>query len=77
MTCAGCAAPDGGLYFAGCRDCSLRDIARGPAFFESVRAFKLSDAYKVQLRALGGSVDDVHAEVKAMAKALHMGAIRA
>jgi hypothetical protein len=76
MTCPGCAFPQSGLYIAGCRACTLRDIASGPAFFQSVRASRLSDAYKVQLRALG-SVDDAHAEVKAMAKTLFTGATRA
>ena len=76
MNCAGCAHPEGGTYTLGCRACTLRDIARGPAFFLSVRACRLSDVYKAQLRALG-SVEDVHAEVKAAAKKLFTGATRA
>jgi hypothetical protein len=76
MSCTGCANPEGGIYITGCRACTLRDIARGPEFFASLRACKLTPAYKVQLLALG-SVDDAHAEVKAMAKTLFTGATRA
>lgn len=72
MTCAGCASPNGGLAIAGCRQCLLRDIARGPEFFASMRAGKLTAAYAARLQGLG-DIEAVHAEVKAVAKTLTMG----
>jgi len=77
MTCQGCANPEGGIYTIGCRACTLRDIARGPEFFASLRACKLTPAYMARLQLLGSVVEDVHAEVKAMAKTLFTGATRA
>ena len=76
MTCQACANPSGGLLIAGCRDCTLRDIARGPGFFASMRACKLTPAYMAQLQTLG-EVEAVHAEVKEVAKTLFVGAARA
>jgi len=77
MSCTGCASPWGGLYITGCRACTLRDIANGPEFFASLRACKLTPAYMARLQTLGAVVEDVHAEVKAVAKTLFMGATRA
>ena len=77
MTCPGCANPNGGLLISSCRDCTLRDIARGPEFFASMRAAKLTPAYMARLQALGGNIEDVHAEVKAVAKTLVMGSVNA
>ena len=65
MTCAGCLNPTGGLYVTGCRQCSLRDISRGPEHFASMRAKVLTPAYMARLQALG-PIADVHAEVKAL-----------
>lgn len=76
MTCAGCANPNGGLYVAGCRVCQLRDIARGPEFYASMRACKLTPAYMARLQSLG-EVEAVHAEVKAVEKTLVVGSIPA
>lgn len=76
MTCAGCANPDGGLVMAGCRACTLREIAKGPEFFASMRAGKLTPAYAALLIDLG-TVEAVHAEIKAIAKTLTKGSIRA
>ena len=74
--CQGCANPEGGLYALGCRSCTLREIVRGPEFFASLRACKLTPAYMARLQLLG-SVEDVHEEVKAMAKTLFTGATQA
>lgn len=73
MTCPACADPSGLLVQTGCRACSIREIARGPLFFESLRANKLSDGYKAALRTLG-DVAEVHAEVRAAAKQYATGA---
>lgn len=76
MTCEGCANPNGGIAIVGCRQCALREIARGPAFFASARAGKITPAYAAQLQVLG-AVEEVHQEVKAMAKTLTMGSVQA
>ena len=76
MTCTACANPNGGLLIAGCRSCALRDIARGPEFFASMSAGKLTPAYAARLQALG-EVEATHAEVKALAKTLLMGSVNA
>lgn len=65
--CEGCRAPASGLYRANCRGCTLRSLAAGPLFFESMRLGKLSPAYRDALRALG-EPGTVHLEVKAAAK---------
>jgi len=65
MSCAGCLNPSGGVYVTGCRKCALRDIARGPEHFASMRAKVLTPAYMARLQALG-PVAQVHAEVKAL-----------
>ncbi len=72
--CPGCANPAGGIAVTSCRACRLREIARGPAFFASMRAGKLTPAYVEQLAGLGGTIEQAHAEVKAAAKTLSMGA---
>ena len=59
-----------------CRACALRDIARGPHFFASLRAGRITPEYAAQLRPLG-DIEATHAEVKAVAKALHTGAVAA
>lgn len=73
--CEGCLNPDGGLYMAGCRQCSIRRLARGPEFYASVAAQRIVPAYLETLRALFG--DDWkagHEEVKAEAKRYRTGA---
>jgi hypothetical protein len=77
MNCSGCESQAGCVYVAGCRHCALRSIARGPEFFASLRACKLTPAYMARLQLLGSVVEDVHAEVKAAAKTLFTGATRA
>lgn len=67
--CAACQSPASGQYTAGCRACALRNVARGPAFFESQRTGTLTPAYRKQLQALGDAAA-VHKEVKAVAAAL-------
>jgi len=74
--CPGCANPSGGLVIQTCRACKLRDLARGPEFFESMRRQKLTPAYVEQLRALGDPAA-VHVEVRAAAKQYDMGSVRA
>ena len=64
--CEGCARPQRGLFIAGCRGCALRSLAAGPMFFESMRAGKLSPAYRDALRELGEPAT-VHLEVKEFA----------
>jgi len=77
MICDGCASPYGGIFIAGCRPCTLRDLATGPLFFASLRAGKLTPEYRAALAPLGEDVAAVHAEVRAMAKTLKMGSINA
>lgn len=69
--CQACANPEGGLYLTDCRACMLRLIARGPAFWESERAAKLTPAYRRQLAGLGVPAA-VHQEVKKTAEGLRM-----
>ena len=73
VTCKACADPRGNSTQAGCRACAIRELARGPLFFASMRAGKLTDEYKAACRALG-DVADVHAEVRAAAKGWLTGA---
>jgi hypothetical protein len=73
MSCDGCAVPTGGLYIAGCRQCSLRKIINSPEFFASLRAGKVTPAYAALL-CVHGEVAAVHAEVRALAKSIHLGA---
>ena len=74
--CEYCAEPSRGLFRAGCRQCALRDLAAGPLFWASMRAGKLTPAYRAALAALGEPAD-VHIEVKAAAKTVKTGAIPA
>ena len=76
MSCPGCAAPTTGLYVSGCRKCALRAIAQGPEFFASLRCGKVTPAYAALLQ-VHGDVAAVHAEVRALAKEIHLGATRA
>lgn len=75
--CPGCANPSGGLVIVGCRACLLRDIARGTHFQASMRAGKLTPAYREQLAAVDPDPVKANAEVKAAAKTVLMGAVRA
>ena len=54
-------------YQAGCRGCSIRALANGPAFFEAARAEQVTPAYRAALQALLGDEDwkAGHREVKA------------
>lgn len=79
MTCKQCARAATGMWHGigpDCRACKLRDIALGPHFFAALRAgrINLESEYAAQLRHLG-DIAAVHAEVEAVAKALHTGAI--
>jgi hypothetical protein len=76
-SCPGCANPSGGLLIVGCRACSLRDLAAGPLFWQSMNLGKLTPAYRAALLCLGDDAAAVHLEVKAAAKTIHRGAIRA
>ena len=69
MTCQACTNPRSGHYTSGCRQCTLRSLARSPEFYASMKACKLTPAYMALLQALG-PVESVHAEVKAVAEAL-------
>lgn len=73
MTCPGCSSPTSGLYVGGCRGCLVRMIAQGPHFFASLRRGRLTPEYVAALRELGDDIDAAHAEVKALAKTIHMG----
>lgn len=55
----------------------MRDIARGPHFEASMRAGRLTPAYRAQLAAVGPDPVKANAEVKAAAKQIFTGAIRA
>ena len=75
--CKGCADPSSGVYIRGCRQCSLRDLADGPLFWQSMNLGKLTPAYRAALLCLGDDAAAVHAEVKAAAKTIRKGSIRA
>mgnify|MGYP007031430022 CR=1 FL=1 len=77
VSCPGCANPSGGLLISGCRQCLLRDIAKGPHFQASMRAGKLTAAYRAQLAAVDPDPVKANAEVKAAAKTVFMGSTRA
>lgn len=77
MRCDGCANPSGGMVIRGCRCCLLRDIARGPHFQASMRAGKLTPAYREQLAAVDTDPVKANAEVKAAAKTVFMGSVNA
>ena len=68
--CEGCARPEGGLYIASCRDCSLRHIARGPDYFASAAEGAPTERYRAQLAALGGKPSAIHKAVQATAENL-------
>ena len=67
--CDACQNWRGGIYRTTCRQCVLRDIARGPAYFESQQTGKLTRAYRAQLAPLG-DIKAVHAEVQQWARRL-------
>lgn len=69
MTCQACALPEFGQYTKGCRPCSLRRIARGMPYWQSMQDGKPTRAYIAQCRALG-QPSKVHAEVQAAADEL-------
>ena len=73
VACPGCAKPDGSSPVHGCRKCELRELARGPLFWESMMANKLTPAYVAALMRLGPDVSAVHEEVKAAAKTITIG----
>jgi len=68
--CDGCRAPERGLYIAQCRGCTLRSLAAGPLFHDSMRLGRLTPAYRAALLRLGRDVPAVHGEVKAAADEL-------
>jgi hypothetical protein len=53
VTCKACDTQPNGLLIAGCRGCSLRDIAQGPEFFSSMRAGVTKNPGPAVLRKLG------------------------
>ena len=61
---------------ADCRDCTIRELARGPHFFASKCQNGPTPAYLEALRALGRPTE-VHKEVEAVAKTLLMGSTNA
>jgi len=71
--CLGCANPHGSTPVPGCRQCTLRELARGPLFWESMMTGKLTPRYQAALMRLGQDIAAVHAEVKAAAKKITMG----
>lgn len=72
MSCEGCSNPTGGLFINGCRTCSLRAIIASQPFWQSMRAGKLTPEY-IALVGLFGEPADVHAEVRALEKEIHLG----
>lgn len=72
--CDGCRTPERGLYIAHCRGCTLRSLAAGPLFFESMRLGRLTPAYRAALLRLGRDLPAVHGEVKAAAQQLQEAA---
>ena len=77
MSCAGCSVPYGGIYIAGCRPCTLRDLAQGPHFFASLRAGRLTRENRDALAPLGEDIAATNAAARAMAKTLKTGAVPA
>ena len=77
VTCPGCANPAGGLVMRGCRDCMLRDIAKGQPFQQSARRGKLTPEYRAQLAAINPDPVEANKEVRAAAKAVFMGSVNA
>ena len=77
MSCPGCANPSGGLLISGCRQCLLRDIAKGQPFQQSMRRGKLTPEYRAQLAAINPDTVEANKEVRAAAKAVFMGSTRA
>lgn len=75
--CPACQDEATGIRIIGCRGCQIRDIAAGPAFFDSMRHGKLTRSYIGQLMALGVPIEQAHAEVKAAAKRLNRGSVAA
>lgn len=71
--CPACAKPSGHVGYSGCRGCQLRELARGPWFWASMRAGRLTPQYLAACKTLGADVQAVHAEVRAVAKALLIG----
>lgn len=71
--CPGCANPHGSTPVPGCRQCTLRELARGPHFFRSMMTGKLTPRYQAALMRLGPDIAAVHAEVKAAAKTITIG----
>lgn len=76
MNCEGCAAPETGLYMAGCRQCSLRLLARSPGYLQSRLQRRMTPEFAAACAELG-DVETVGEEVKAVAKTITMGSIRA
>lgn len=70
MSCMDCAAaqntPNWPGYQAGCRGCSIRALAMGPAFFDATRAQQITPSYRAALQVLlGEDWMAGHREVKA------------
>lgn len=76
MSCEGCANPQGGLYIGGCRQCLLRMLAKSPGYFQSRVQRRMTPEFAAACAALG-DVKAVGDEVKAMAKTITKGSIRA
>jgi hypothetical protein len=71
--CPGCANPHGSTPVPGCRQCAVRELARGPHFFRSMMTGKLTVRYQAALMRLGPDIAKTHEEVKAAAKTITMG----
>ena len=73
MSCDACtaaeAAPMTGLYQAGCRACTARQLANGIEHAEARMLGKMTPRYMARLRAAYGDAWEAgHAEVKAWAR---------
>ena len=77
VACPGCEKPDASSSVPGCRQCDLRELARGPLFFDSAVRNKLTPAYVAALMRLGPDGAAVHEEVKAAAKRITIGSVAA
>lgn len=79
MNCQACKDQPSHATNRSCRRCQIREIARGPHFFASMRAGKLTAEYLRQLGEVQGVGDygKAHEEVKAMAKSTEVGSIKA
>ena len=53
--CDACAKPSSGIYYAKCKDCSVRHLSRSLSYWKAKQAGKMLTEYKQALEAVFGS----------------------